>query len=336
MNICILFDTTPNAFGGANQFLKTLTTELVSRGNTVTNRPTKSTQVVLLNGFNHAPGKLHNTGKIAQLRQTGMYNLFGAIFPERFWMSRQRVGPAIVHRLDGVTELVRGEAGPADAVQPAVNKLCDNTIFQTEYCRASFADHSNLRPHHYTIINNAVSGSLFHPGSNNNAFLDSVGHLRFVAVSWSANTRKGFAKIAELSLLDNVEVTFAGNWAPEIPTHKVKLAGILNSDELSDLMRESNALIHAALNEPCANVIVEGLGSGLPVLFRDSGGNAELAGNYGVALTDDLNADLTRFRAMYPEIRARVLADRERFLIPRVVAEYESYFEEAIALKSRV
>ena len=333
MNVCILFDTTPNAFGGANQFLKTLTAELVERGHTVTQRPNKSTQVVLLNGFNTAPGKLHKPAKLAQLRQTGKFNLLGSIMPERYWMSRRRNGPAIVHRLDGVAELARGAPGPADAIQPIVNRLCDFTIFQTDYCRTSFADHSNLIPEHFTVINNAVNGGVFHPNLGAKSSSTKDGLLKFVAVSWSANVRKGFAKLAELSLLENVQVTFAGNWAPDVPVNNVKLAGVLNSDELSDLMRGSDALIHAALNDSCANVIVEGLGSGLPVLYRDSGGNSELAGRYGIALTDDLEADIARFRDDYDDMQTRVIKDRDRFLIPRVVAEYEEYFEQAVALR---
>lgn len=331
MNICILFNTTPNAFGGGNQFFKTLTGELVERGHTVTRRPNSSTQIVMLNGFNFAPGKILNPVKIAQLRQTGKYNLLGSILPERYWMSRRRKGPVIVHRLDGVAEQVRGFVSPADAIQPVVNRLCDYTIFQTEYCRTSFAEHANVKPSRYTVINNAVSGDVFHPDSSGESLSRDAGVLKFVAASWSANTRKGFAKLAELSLIDNVEVTFAGNWAPEIPVQNVKLAGVLDSNELSDLMRNSDALIHAALNEPCSNVIVEGLGSGLPVLYRDSGGNAELASNYGISLTDDISADVSRFRRDYQELKARVIEDRDRFLIPRVVVEYESFFEEAIA-----
>jgi len=335
MNICILFDTTPNAYGGANQFLKTLTTELTKNGHVVTSRPTGSTEVVLLNGFNHAPSRYHKPSKIAQLRQTGKYNILGPLLPERYWMSRKRRGPAIVHRLDGVAELVRGHAGPADEIQPAVNNLVDSTVLQTEYCRTSFADHSNVKPTNYAVINNAVNGDVFSPNLENTVPSSPPEILKFVAVSWSANVRKGFAKLAELSTLDNVEVTFAGNWAQEIPVEKVKLAGVLNSEELSDLMRESNALVHAALNEPCANVIVEGLGSGLPVLYRDSGGNAELARNYGVALTDDLQSDVTRFKSEYQQLLAKITADRDKFLIPRVVAEYESFFEETIAHRSR-
>lgn len=331
MNICILFDTTPKAFGGANQFLKTLTTELIGRGHTVTRRPTKSTQVVLVNAFNLGPGRMHNPAKIAQVRQTGKFNLLGSILPERYWMSRQRNGPVLVHRLDGVSELVRGKKSPADEIHPAVNRLCDYTIFQSRYCQTSFADHAKVVPDRSVIINNGANGAVFHPDSGVERLSRHAGVLRFVAVSWSPNIRKGFAKLAELSLIDNVEVTFAGNWAPEITAHKVKLAGILDSTELSDLMRISDALVHAALNEPCANVIVEGLACGLPVLYRDSGGNAELAGNYGIPLTDDIAVDVAQLRREYQEIQARVIEDRDKFLIPRVVAEYELFFEQAIS-----
>ncbi len=333
MNVCILFDTTPGPFGGANQFLKTLTKELNDRGHIVTSRPTKQTDVVLLNGFNYGPNKLQKPSKIAQLRHTGNFNVFGGWLSEEYWSKKDRRGPAIVHRLDGVAELVRGTRGPADDVQPAVNKYADFTIFQTDYCRISFDDHSGVVPEHFTVINNAVNGEVFRPVSNE-TIESTPDTIKFVAVSWSANVRKGFQILSDLSLLPGVEVAFAGNWAEQIPVNNVQLAGTLDSENLAVLMQESDALVHAALNEPCANVIVEGMATVLPVLYRDSGGNRELAGDYGVELTDDLESDLARFRDRFPELKQRLLSNRSSFLIPRVVEDYISAFERAVEIRN--
>ena len=98
-------------------------------------------------------------------------------------------------------------------------------------------------------------------------------------------------------------------------------------------MREHDALIHAAKNEPCSNTVVEALASGLPALYLDSGGNKELAGEYGVAISDDLEQDLEVFRSSYNELRERVLDHREKFLMPRAAKAYMESFERARDLR---
>lgn len=69
---------------------------------------------------------------------------------------------------------------------------------------------------------------------------------------------------------------------------------------------------------------------GLPVIYRDSGGNRELAGEYGVPLTADLPAVLDNLREQYVDMRQKVLQDRDTFLINRAAKEYLSMFRYAI------
>ena len=87
--------------------------------------------------------------------------------------------------------------------------------------------------------------------------------LRIVGVSWSSNPRKGFATLAEASLLPGVEVTFVGNWCPDISPENVKLTGPLRPEDLAEILRSSHVMLHAAWEEPCSNAIVEALACGL-------------------------------------------------------------------------
>ena len=125
-------------------------------------------------------------------------------------------------------------------------------------------------------------------------------------------------------------MTFVGNWCPDVNPASVRLAGVLRSKELAEVMRSSHAMIHAAWNEPCSNAIVEAMACGLPLIYRDSGGNRELAGEYGVPLTEDLGATLEGMARRYSELRESVLRDRETFLISRAAREYLSLFTYAI------
>ena len=167
-----------------------------------------------------------------------------------------------------------------------MNRLTDHTIFQTEYCRTSFAEHCGIVPASSRVIKNAVDPQIFFPRSDSPK---KAGPLRLVAASWSSNPLKGFATIAEVSRLPGVELTFVGNWCPDVDPANVKVAGVLRSAELAEVMRSSHAMIHAGWNEACSNAIVEAMACGLPIVYRDSGGNRELAGDYGVPLTDDLS-----------------------------------------------
>ena len=283
--------------------------------------------MVLLNSFLYARGAYLRPRQIAQLRQTGKMNSLGRMLPERLYLGRKRSGPPLVHRLDGVAELARGHRTDADDIQPAVNRLTDYTIFQSEYCRDSFSEHCGISPASSRVITNGTDPNLFFPDPE---VAWDGGPLRLVAASWSSNPRKGFAEMAQFSRLPAVELSFAGNWCPDVDPANVKLVGLLDSRELGKLMRNNHVLLQPALNEACSNVIVKALACGLPVIYRDSGGNRELAEDYGVAMSDDIESTLDATMSNYVGLRKKVVAHRHKFLIQRAAEEYLSVFNLAL------
>lgn len=330
MNICILFDMIESPTGGGNQFLKALRGQLVRMGHSVTTRPTAETQVVLLNGFNFASGRRLRVSQVAQIRQRGRMSLPGRLLPLRYYEALPRRGPVLVHRVDGVPKLVRGHRTGADDVQPAVNRLADFTIFQSEFCRSSFIEHGGPSPERSHIINNGVDPYIFFPRKHP---MRVDGDLRLVAASWSPNPRKGFSTLAALSAVRGIHIVFAGNWCPDVDPENVELAGQLGSDALAQLMRTSHALVHAAWNEPCSNTIVEALACGLPVIYRDSGGNAELVRSCGTRLTDDLEETVVSLTDKYRSFSDRARSQRGRFLIDRAAREYLAVFDDVVSCR---
>lgn len=331
VRICIWFATTEGPWGGANQFLRALTSELRRLGHEVTPEPRRGDDVVLLNAFVRGPGTLLRPREIEYARRAGTAPGWSRFVPMNLSRRLSRTRTTFVHRLDGVSHLIRGGRSQADDVHVAVNALCDYTIFQSRYCVSSFRERGDVSPRHATTIYNGVDGTVFAPPEN--PLVTTPRTIRFGASSWSPNPRKGFAHIAELSLVPGVEVEFAGRWPEAIDAKNVRLVGAKDSRALAEWLRTLDAMVHAAENEPCSNAILEGLASGLPMLYLDSGGNRELAGDYGVPISGEFRHDVSELRERYAELRQRVLDSREKFLIGCVAREYVRAFEEAIRLR---
>lgn len=331
MKICIWFKPTEGPWGGANQFLRALASELRRLGHEVSDEPRRGDEVVLLNAFMKGAGIRLRPREVEYVRRVGTRHPWSRFFPANISRALARTDAAFVHRLDGVAHLIRGVRSDADDVHVAVNALCDYTIFQSRYCVTSFRESGGVDPRHSTIVYNGVDGSVFAPPAN--ASTTTPRTIRFGASSWSPNPRKGFAHIAALSLVEGVEVQFAGRWPESVDAKNVKLVGAKDSRDLAEWLRTLDAMVHAAENEPCSNAILEGLASGLPMLYLDSGGNRELAGDYGIALSGDYARDAGALRDRYSALRERVLADRAKFLIGSVAGAYVRAFEEAVRLR---
>lgn len=140
--------------------------------------------------------------------------------------ANRRRGPVLVHRVDGVPQLTRGVVTPAcrnltrgvvtpaDHIQPAVDALTGHSVFQTDFCRTSFATRSGCLPASWCVINNPVDPDISYPGSAKHHCPDK--ELRLVATSWSPSPGEGFAALAANSRLPGVQSTFAGNWCPDV------------------------------------------------------------------------------------------------------------------------
>ncbi len=327
MKICIWCEVTDQPWGGSNQFLRALSKELTKRGYDIMHKPQKRCDIVLLNAHNTGPGSYLSPNHVAELKQHGRISSYGSLIPASLWNLLPRRGPFLFHRLDGVPESYRRVKTKADDIQFAVNPLADFTIFQSNYCRDDFKQYG-IHPLRSCVIYNGTDPSLFYP-TEDSFLMDST--FRLVAVSWSMNIHKGFSKLAEISQIPGVEIRFIGRWPPAIDTAKVTLLGTKSSPQIAEILRQSHAMIHAAENDPCSNAIIEALACGLPILFNDSGGNRELAGDYGVVLTNNAKTDIEQLRYSYKELREKILEHRVRFLISRAADQYLDAFQHALS-----
>ncbi len=325
MNVCIWWKLVDGPWGGGNSFLTSLGRELTGRGVNVTHKPSRSDDVVLMNAWNLGADILNSAGMVKEVKVRGASSRFGRRIPEQIWSLLPTRSVPMIHRVDGVAELNRGSKSMVDVTQFAVNALSDYTIFQSRFCQESFGDFGDSPPK-WSIAYNGVDGDVFFQSDAPR----KSGPFRIGASSWSSNRRKGFDALAEISEIEDVELHFFGNWCPEVDQKQVVNHGPTTSPELAESLRGMDAFAHAAKNETSSNSILEALASGLPVMYLDSGGNRELAGDFGFAFGENLTETVEQTRENLKSLQLSVAAGRDRFLIGQAADAYMQVFSELI------
>ena len=324
MKLCIWYRGTDAPWGGSNSFLNGLKACLAERGIKVIDEPSPDCAAVILNSFTRGGEMKISPATVAALRVLGRAYRGAVLLPISIWRRlRRRHHIPLIHRLDGVTRLY-GRTDNADEVQFAINALTDATIFQSEYCRASFAA-AGIVPKKGRIVHNGVDTALFRPDP---AARRPEGKLKLAAVSWSANPRKGFSLLEQLGERRDVEVSFVGNWNPRYDPGCIHLLAPQRRWALAEFLRTQDGFVHPAENDPCSNALLEGLASGLPALYLPSGGNPELVGPFGCPLSGDWDQDLEEFRGRYNLLRDKLLVNREQFSIATAADGYLDLVEE--------
>jgi glycosyltransferase involved in cell wall biosynthesis len=312
------YAVTDAPWGGANSFARSLGLWLESQGVRLT-RWGPASDVFLINGPYRAPGKLVDRAALESLRRWG---------PARRWPARvlgARRRPRLVLRVDGLRDHYAGGRSAMDELQLALLPLADRIVFQSRYSLEVFRAAGYSGDGH-AVIHNGVDGALFKPAEG--PVWDGGRPLRLLASSWSENAGKGHAEVAAFARLPGVEVRFVGRWPKDLPSDGVRLEPPMRHAQLAEAYRWADAFLFPSRREACPNAALEALASGLPVLYHAEGGTAELVDGCGAALSGEPAADLEALRARLPELRARVRAERPRFVIARAGADYLRLFEE--------
>lgn len=264
------------AAGGGFYVLRRLEQYLESRGHTITKDITDRYDILLANSW-----------------QADYDDILEAI--------RRNPAVRIVHRVDGSSQDY-GRGSKGDRKQSRVNRFADLTIFQSVYCRHSTREKFPVIASDGPVIHNPVDVERFSPDGEQPDLPGS--DVRLVYVTFSTNPMKGWGDVYTLAQ-DHPDLTFilVGQYEqpPDLPN--LQVIGLLEQDELPAVLRACDVFLAFQRNEACPNVVLEGLASGLPVLYVESGATPELVGDCGLPVT------VETFRTQLK----RLLANRDRY-----------------------
>ena len=240
---------------------------------------------------------------------------------------RARSRLRVLHRIDGSAALY-GRDAIADTQQALVNLAADVTVFQSAWARTTTRGRGIIGQDG-PVIHNPVDIERFRPDGARAAL---PGRLRVAHVAFSTNARKGAASVWSVARRrPDVQFVLVGRYDNAPSLDNVTLLGYADWNQLPSVLRACDVLLTFAENDPCPNVVLEAMASGLPVLYRASGGTGELVGPCGAAVEPEtfdrvLEATLDRRSALAEAARARVVS---RFTFDAVFPRYLAALDTA-------
>ena len=214
------------------------------------------------------------------------------------WRAR-RCGLRIVQRLDGVNWVqrvrwsgvrysVRAEYGNA-LLAFIRNRIADRVVYQSEFIRNWWEDWYGVARVPAQVILNGVDLDTYTPVGQNAVLSQPPYRILVVEGSLAGGLDMGLraaVQLAEiLSTTFPVKLTVAGKVDGQTKARleqgskfPIEFLGVIQHEQIPELMRSSHLLFSAEINPPCPNSVIEALACGLPVIGFDTGSLRELVG----------------------------------------------------------
>ena len=324
IKLYIHYKITDGPWGGANHFfraLKNLLNEFKKDQVEIVTDINEKYDIFLMNSGYAGPSEFLDIQVVKNIKKYGYTKLTKRLF-------RKNQNKKVVHRLDGLRAIYNNQWDKMDELQLRACRFADHLIFQSKHCLESF-ERYGYDGDNYSIVYNGVNSSIFN--TQGKEFWNGTEKLKLFSCNWSSNPRKGYHTIARFSELKGVESYFVGNWPKDINKRNVICLPPMKQEELAYYYRKCDAFLHPARDDPCPNVVLEALSCGLPIIYHDSGGTPEIAGNYGLPLPSDLTTDtmidlIDTMKEKYPHFVENIKKDVRKFSIERAVEDYINVF----------
>ncbi|MDD5626966.1 MAG: hypothetical protein PHW01_03105 [Patescibacteria group bacterium] len=269
LKIAIGMNLQKGAFGGGNQFGKTLSNFLNSRGiDVVFNLADQDINLILLTETRRWLSSCAFDG-----REVAEY-------------LSQKPNTLVVFRINECDERKGQKIKLLNRFILQHAKLADHVIFISAWLQNLFLRQDSNLKRKSTLILNGADERIFNPiGYQRWA---RKGPLRLVTHHWGAHWNKGFdiylALDAQLNKKrqNQIEFTFIGNLPQGIQFKKTKVIIPQSGQMLANEIKKNHVYLTASRSEPAGMHHIEGGLCGLPLLYRQEGALPEYCQGFGI------------------------------------------------------
>lgn len=243
---------------------------------------------------------------------------------------KHNIDARVVHRANGVAHNY-GRFDDADDRHRRIASLADAVIYQSQYAYDLQRKQYKIIKQDGPVIWNPVDLEQFTPAATKS---ELTGTIRIAYSKFSTNPFKGEAQLYQVAAANpDIDFYLCGRYddPPEIPN--LHLMGKLDRQQLAQTLRSCHMLLAFFRNESCSNTIIEGMSSGLPVLYLDSGSNQELVQDAGAATTvDNFRENVDRIMAQHV-VHAQAARERAEnlFSMDGQFGQYVQVIEQALS-----
>ncbi len=316
------YKTVNKPWGGANNFLRAVRKELEQ------NFPVKfldephSCDIIFMNQVSSGPGtenkaityrdvelmKKKNPQSKIIFRAINMSNMVRNMNLLNYWMSGHKQKDVIIKKI--------------------ANELAHHTIFQSEYQKNIFYHHG-VRPVQSTIIHNGAPNMFLKNYKRPNLSGDEK--VRILSISFSGGAHKEHKKIADLSEMKDVELSYIGQWPEDQDSKNIKILGILSHDKIFDFLMNSHYFFHPSSHDMCSNSVIESLCAGVPVIYNQAlASSVEIIHGCGIPFCDDLETTIVEAREKYDYLNQTLGQKRHDFSINLTAQKYYDCFKRVL------
>lgn len=194
------------------------------------------------------------------------------------------------------------------------NYIADSTVYVSEWLRdLNFLEKDKIKNSFDVVIRNGSNTNLYYPDSN--SCWNGDEKLRIVTHHWSSNEMKGLSLYTALDELlvksswrEKIEFTYIGNVSRKFDFKHTRTIRPIFGRDLARELRRHHVYITGSLNEPGGNHQNEGILSGLPIIYINSGSMHEYCEGFGIAITgsQDLASALEKMLEGYGSFRTKI------------------------------